>query len=316
MLTQIGQYRYTGRGCTALIENTKKEYASVNVDTDEIDTANKRTFQDVLIRPADTTFQKNQDYYLKVKIPQDMNYEMKFTVKLIKQDGSKKSYQYLKDITVNRGGTSNHSHNVVLYEKTDGTIAAAIPSRYISGTSSKLNDIYWDEANNYYYLGKGGNNYSRTTKINSVVLTESWRNEIGTNYGVFEMIFRPVEDGFNYILFEMERLPEDYNIQKVQKVGQEEVTFFGRAIDLDKFEYSLYQVNSLTGVMGSDGLDRIGVWGHSGLMLAVNGEEMYIGPSGFLEISGVTISSIGVVALDNDYSNSFTIDYEYTTGGE
>lgn len=318
MPTQIGQYRYTGSGCIDSLDS-KKEYSDVSVSVGSTDTESvSRTFQDVKISPTSTTFEKNKDYCLRVKIPQDLNYEMNFTIKLIKEDGSSKSYQYLKEISLQRGGNSSNSHQVVLYDKAlkdegKSEIAAMIPLKYPAAGTPIKGLIYYNQSADLYYLGTGSS-YERTTRVNSMTMTESWRNEQSKNYGVFDIVFRPVEDGFTYILLEMERLPEDYNIQYTREVNGVTTTFYGRSIDISSMEYSLYVINSLTNYMGSDSLDRIGVWGHSGLMLAVNGEEMRIGPSGFLEVSGVKISSVGVIATG--YQDSFTIDYEYTTGGE
>ena len=44
-------------------------------------------------------------------------------------------------------------------------------------------------------------------------------------------------------------------------------------------------------------------------MLAINGEEIHIGQSGFYEINDYTITSFGVAAKDND--DKFIIDYQY-----
>ena len=45
-------------------------------------------------------------------------------------------------------------------------------------------------------------------------------------------------------------------------------------------------------------------------MMAINGEEIKIGPSGFYELSEVPVSSLGVVA--RDFNDSFTVDYEFS----
>ena len=105
----------------------------------------------------------------------------------------------------------------------------------------------------------------------------------------------------------MTRQAEDYNIQHTTSQG----TTYGRMLDLEKVKCELCQLSNLVESMNNNGsLDRIGIWGHSGLMMAINGEEIRIGPSGFYELSEVPISSIGVVA--RDYTDSFTIDYEFT----
>ena len=247
-----------------------------------------------------------QDYYLKVKIPQDMNYAMEFTIKLMKnKDTNQGSYQYIKTVNVNAGGDGTNVYNVALYEKKDGSINAMIPLKY--GQSNINGALYYRETDKKYYLGTGGTGYEQTDKCNIVALTASWKTDVSERYGLFEMIFRPIEEGFISIVLSMTRQSEDYNIQHTTQNGTE----YGRILDIDKTVCELYKVNNLVNSMNSNAnLDRIGVWGHSGLMMAINGEEIKIGPSGFYELSEVPISSLGVVA--RDFNDSFTVDYEFS----
>ena len=81
----------------------KKTYVSSKIDITGLDEQNTG-FKDVAIIPNEQ-FSKGQDYYLKVKIPQDMNYAMEFTIKLMKnKDTDQGSYQYIKTVNVNAGG--------------------------------------------------------------------------------------------------------------------------------------------------------------------------------------------------------------------
>jgi len=302
--TQLGQFRYTGSGCMAEI-SSKAQYKSVSVDVSVAE--DTTSFQDVAIVP-NAAFTKGQDYYLRVQIPQDMNYAMEFTIKLIKgsEDGNE-TYQYLKTVNVNAGGDGKNVHTVVLYEKSNGIVAAMIPLTY--GTSNIKDNIYYKKENDKYYLGTGGSTYTQTDKFNEVSIIASWKVETGDRYGIFEMVFRPVEDSFTSIVLQMTRQPEDYNIQRTNGSNTE----YGRKLDLSKLKYSLYQVTNLVTMMNNNAsLDRIGVWGHSGLMMSVNGEEIKIGPSGFYELSEVPVTSLGIIAPDNSYQDSFTIDYEFT----
>lgn len=310
--TQIGQFRFPGSGCVADYP-ASLSYVKSAVDISGAGTTSDTNagFQDVAIVP-NAAFSKGQDYYLKVQIPQDMNYAMEFTIKLSKNaDKGTETYQYIKTVNVNAGGTGKNVHKVALYNtKADGTgeVKAMIPLDY--GKSNIAGYIYWRKSDNQYYLGTGGTAYNKTDKRNVVELAESWRLEVGQRYGVFEMIFRPVEDGFTSIVLSMTRQSEDYNIQHSTDSGIE----YGRKVDISKMQYRLMQVTNLVTSMNSNAnLDRIGVWGHSGLMMAINGEEIKIGPSGFYELSEVPVASLGVVAID--YNDSFTIDYEFTQTG-
>ena len=299
---EIGQYRYSGRGCVTPISPILS-YKKAGEDS---------SFQDVQISPNNGTFTKGQDYYLKVEIPQDLNYDMSFNIKLIKRTDEETSFQYIKQVTIPRGGTGSSAYTVVLYEKTDGDVAAQIPHTYKASTSNKFDEVYYDAGNNKYYLGTGTTAYTPLTKYNVVSLIASWKGGEGEDvYGVFDMVFRPVDDNFAYINLQMVRNAEDYNIQNVGASGTE----YGRKLDINKVKTTIYQVSNLVPQMNPSGkLDKIGVWGHSGLLMVINGEEIRIGPSGYYELDSLPVSTFGVVAPTGDYSNMFTVDYQYIVG--
>ena len=304
--TNIGQYRYAGTSSNCITSmKVQMRHIDSNVDITGLEEQNTG-FKDVAIIPEGDAFSKGQDYYLKVKIPQDMNYAMEFTIKLVKNtDTDQGSYQYIKTVKVNAGGNGTNVYNVALYEKKDGSVNAMIPLEYGKGNINGA--LYYRKQDKKYYLGTGGEQYEQTDKRNIVALTASWKTDVGERYGLFEMIFRPIEEGFVSIVLSMTRQSEDYNIQHTTGNG----TTYGRVLDLEKTTCELYKVNNLVTNMNSNAnLDRIGVWGHSGLMMAINGEEIKIGPSGFYELSEVPVSSLGVVA--RDFNDSFTVDYEFS----
>ena len=267
------------------------------------------SFKDIQITTS-SPMVRDGDYYLYAKLPQNMNYDLAFNVKLVKAlaQGGEESFQFLKALTIPRGGSGSNTYLVALYEKSTGEVAAVIPETYTAGTPNVKDMLYVDRDTNDYYLGNGDTSYSRTNNVNDIVLSASWTYEEGTTYGYLEIVFRPVDDGFNTILFEMIRTPEDYNIQQDSDDGGTE---YGRVVPLDKFTFELYQLNNLVAVVNPDGmkLDRIGVWGRPGLFTAVNGEEIRIGPSGSYELDVIPITSLTIVARDaEDY---FTVDYSY-----
>lgn len=304
---QIGQLRYSGSGCVSGVASSVS-YQNVSINGGTVNEEGSY-FQDVVISP-NTAFVKDRDYYLSIKIPQDMNYTLTFNIKLIKsEDNINNVYQYLKNITIERGGGDiSNIYNVVLYEKSDGSVAAMIPLKYSPGGINTKDYIYYDSQNGRYYLGNGGMSYTRTYNYNDLSMMASWREELGDNFGVFELVFRPVEDSFTGILLEMVRTAEDYNIQRPDGT-------YGRIIDLTKFEYTLYSLNNLVDLMNKDRtLSRIGIWSHPGLMMAINGEEIKIGPSGYYELDAVPVESIGIVATG--WKDNWTIDYQYDNDAE
>lgn len=306
---QIGQLRYTGTGCVSTVNSTIG-YQSVSMG-DSSSSATTTSFQDVLITP-DSAFEKDRDYYLSISIPQDMNYDMNFNLKIIKKENNVTTvYQFLKSITIYRGGSGENVYNVVLYEKSDGSVGAMLPHTYQAGTVNVKDEIYYDASRDAYYLGNGGTSYTQTYDYNDISIVASWRQELGENYGVFEMTFRPVEDSFEGILLEMVRTAEDYNIQRASDAGETE---YGRKVDITKMKYTLYSISNLVDQMNRDrNLSRIGVWGHPGLMMVINGEEIKIGPSGYFEIE-FPITALGIVA--RDWNDNWTIDYTYDNSAE
>lgn len=311
MAFQIGQYRYTGRNC---VTNTPYRVDYETVSATASGTESESSFKDVVIIP-NNGFTKGADYYLYLAIPQDMNYNLEFNIKLIKKENNANLvYQFLRNVSVNRGGTGENVYTVALYEKEDGSVAAMVPLDYEAGTVSIKDALYHDPTDSNkdgytYYLGTGTTTYTPTNKVNSLSVIAAWRQDIGTNYGVFEIVFRPVEDGFTGLLLEMVRTPEDYDIQRTTSAGTIE---YGRIVDIEKLKITLYKLNNLVQYMNKDSeLSRIGVWSHSGLIMAINGEDIRIGPSGYYEEDVVPITSLGIVAPNNDYYNNFTVDYTY-----
>ena len=303
----IGQKRFQGSGC---VEEVTGYVNYQSVDTSSDDSSNMG-FQDVCLYPGSDAFVKGQDYYLRVKIPQDMNYDMTFNVKLIPTTSgtvNTKKYQFVKKISINRGGTGTNVYNVVLYEQSSGTVAVGFPATYDKTKAGELDKIYSDGTN--YYLGTGSG-YRQTTKFNDVVLSAAWRTETAETYGIFEMVFRPLTDNFKSILLEMERTPEDYNIQRTVDDNKTE---YGRKISITWDNVTLYKlINQVPAAQQEKGLSRIGVWGHPGLVMAINGEEIRVGPSGYYEQDVVNVTSLGIVAKNNDWSANWTLDYEYIT---
>ena len=106
----------------------------------------------------------------------------------------------------------------------------------------------------------------------------------------------------------MVRTAEDYNIQGVDSEGE---TVYGRYVDLNEFDYTLYQLTNLVNEINPNGtLERVGIWSHPGLLMAINGEEIRVGKSGLWEIDGILpIESIGIVAVD--YKDNWSMDYMY-----
>lgn len=312
---QIGQWRFQGSGCvTDLTAQSNIAYTSTSTAGDDESLAT--AFKDVVISPSEP-FSQGSDYYLFMKIPQDLNYDLTFNIKLQKEENNAtKVFQFLKNITVNKGGTGNNVYTVALYEKSDGSIDVVFPRKYVAGSTNIKDALYWDEDKDKFYLGRGGTLYAETLNYNKVNISAAWKSgELGERFGTFEIIFRPVES-FNQILIQMVRTEEDYAVRRsgVNDQGQAE-TEYGRKVDISKVEYNLYrledQVKKILGENNKNNLSRVGIWSHPGLVMAINGEEIRVGPSGYYELDTVPVETLGIVSPDGDYNNNWTCDYEY-----
>lgn len=307
----IGQYRFKGTGtCVSSVASEKSYVNTATVGAGETSTS----FQDIQI-VTNQQLIADRDYYLYIKIPQDMNYDMTFNIKLVRPEtaGSDETvYQFLKNITVPKGGSGNNVYNVALYgigeydESGKEKVQAMIPLTYVANQKNTKGALYVDNRGSYY-LGNGNNTYTPTTHVNDISMSANWIHDTGVNFGYAELVFRPVETSFSQIVIEMVRTAEDYNIQ--QDVGGQ--TVYGRRVTLEDFDYTLYSLTNIVDEINQDGsLNSIGVWGHSGLLMAVNGEEIRIGASGYYELLDIIpITSLGIVAVD--YNDNFSVDYSF-----
>lgn len=319
-------------------------------------------------------FDVNTDYVFKIDIPQNLNYDMVFTIELVKsdeQDSGYKTYQYLKQIKSIQGTGAVHSKLVAIYESNQ-EVALATNSKeteyethvcfpydwtkekaqgllpggdatlkpngqdgylmknqdclyYVKNDATGLLTYYRgdqivDAINNGAVINPSNNDKQIPifTHYNDVELAETWKtSDILANITSY-IVFRPIEAGFDRILVKMARNTIDYNIQVDDKT-------FGRALPLSYYNADGNNggvsphayVSALTNIVSNNQminklvpLDRIGVWGHPNLIMAVNGEEIRIGPNGFYELSDIPITSLGIVA--RSWADVFTIDYMYT----
>lgn len=324
--------------------NCTYDYTDVKVNIDDTEGSDS-SFKDVRITPT-STLQKNQDYYLKLLIPQDTSYDMTFNIQLTTaESATTKTYQFIRQIYVSLGGNAGDSniHLIVFYEDTEGNLQVILdPQEYNPTIVGKKDQIYIvynvSEIDTQlktpaYYMIYDGKNFVPWDKVNDFFAAASWKDTAGSRYATFEMIFRPIEDGFEYIDLKMHRTPEDYNIQRNITNGDDINIEYGRKLKISNktnkegcVQCELYKVNNLIDqqYIATNGqpLSRIGVWSHPGLMLAVNGEEISVTANGYYELDVLPISTLGVVARNSTdtmlnsseqygYRDFFTIDYEY-----
>ena len=83
---------------------------------------------------------------------------------------------------------------------------------------------------------------------------------------------------------------------------------YGRHVDIEKVEAEWVELtNKLSGL---NKVKNIGVWGRSEQIMAINGEEIRIGPSGYYELKDYEyIESLCVANIDSD--DKYIIDAQY-----
>lgn len=142
----MGQYRFSSSANTVkdLGGNLSDETVAV---TDEIAGSNTNiiSLQDVALSRGDgEAFEVGKDYYAYLQIPQDMNYNLEITLRLIKDSKEEASnFQYIKKINIPMGGKSQNTHQVALYDDN--------PDKNASGIIKIVfpEDIPFSEGNSY-----------------------------------------------------------------------------------------------------------------------------------------------------------------------
>lgn len=315
MTLTMNQYRPNEKNPPMVPIKPILSYKGITIAGDA-DDDDESSFQDVLISPANGQFIQERDYFLEVQVPQDANYTLTFDVQLIKAEDSDTNFQHIKRVSIPRGSTTSNVYNVVLYEDLDRNVKAMIPLPYTPGASNTRNYLYQQGSTSTYYLGNGGTSYTRCNNFNDMSMIASWKQLDTEKYGTFQMVFTPIDSGFSYIHLKMVRTAEDYNIQRATPNGGIE---YGRKLDLDKLKCSLYSITDLIpSMIGTDNtsslIKRIGVWGHPGMLMAINGEEIRITANGYYELDDFVITRLGIVSSMEDAKDFFTIDYSYEEG--
>ena len=315
MTVSIGQLRYnsTGNYCTNVTLTPSYVYTSAG-------------YQDVILTGSGNfKFQTDTDYYIKAVIPRDTNYDNKFSIKLTttslnssNQTVISDKYQFIKTVDIGAGAdTSENNYSFVivyqLEDSNDAKVFCAIPEKYTTDNEMEEGIVYQVSANEFYIKNNGQK--QRILRFNTNYISHSWMHATSASFATIEMIFRPQQEGFTALAFELVRTSTDLILQEQDDSGN---IIIGRRVPIkgsSAMSQTAYSLKNLVPTAaGSDeqSLTKIGLWGHSGLMFAVNGEELRIGPSGYYELSQLDTESLSIVAPNGDFNNAFTLDFEYT----
>ena len=337
----MGQLRYTDSPLTPI--NVTSSGLAVAISTDT--TADADKYQDILIKLDDGQFTTGIPYLLHLEVPQDVNYDCIYQLKLINFTGSTVSdsttansirpidvantnYQLIKYIAVDKsnqssGGTSrviiypvNANNEEELWVEGAYKTKVAI-AKSLNDKSLTENDVVYDNEKYYIYngvkiLSKDGKTWIPTLESSPVIQNKNdsimqhiWYTDktIETGTYSFDIIFTPrTANQYNAIWLQMQRSNYDYDIYSGG--------WYGRRLDPTSVKAKLSILNNLIGqIPDVTKLNHIGVYGHPNLMLAINGQEIKIGQTGYYELSDFDITYLGVAA--KDATDKYTIDYQY-----
>lgn len=324
MSYQIGQYRFEGENwCLGDISNSA-------VLKEKTLPGAQLSFTDMAIELKDGNFSSKKSYYLNVKIPQDLSYDLGFTLKLMgpgTSDADLLRYQTLGTVFVPKNGDGSNSYRVVLYRSIFSTddnevIKASIPTeKPVIDAEAVADGLYYtiDKATGKYRYWVGNSPdgtgctsidaFGNPSPYNEMFISATWHQDVSDDYPsiYFNTVFTPILDTFNQLVFEMTRTGDDFNIQHTDTNGN---TTYGRVVPLNKVEYTLSEVRDLlTTRIKHTPLSKIAVQSHSGLLMCINGEEIKVGPSRLYEFDAIPIETLGIVA--HGYEDNFIIDYKY-----
>lgn len=340
----MGQLRYAGNPSSYKTLMTDDDNFFQKVKK-KILTNPAECYQDVVLKiKSDSSdsgkFVYNNPYLLHLEIPRDLIYSCRYYLKLVNVtddwnspiDITNINYQLIKTILVPRA-ESNQGNNskVVLYpvdgngnpwnsgedtEQADVKVGIATP--YDENKTYSRGDIV--EYKEDYYVWDAGNDIENQLKIRTkvdTILEWTWLTNAEKSAGVvnFDIVFTPRSKTYLYngVLIEMVRSSFDYDIYNTNGT-------YGRFIDTDakdgdkcRFKAKIYKLKNLIkqegGTSGLNPLNNIGVYSHPNLIMAINGEEIRTGQSGYYELNDFDITSLAFYPVD-EY-DKFTLDYQW-----
>lgn len=306
----MDQYRYTG-------EEDKEVIELLNTYPANDGDSNSEAFKPVFISSG-----VNDYYYQDVLIP--------LKNKVIETD------VFCIEMDVARFSEST-IYNLKLVKQEEETLDIPFTNyelvstfKVVSSIESDLTPVgvslYSKDGNDSYVgrIGEDGLSYSdgilsdkgvQINYHNTIFLLPTWKIDIEDNEAskqsvkiIFSTNYKSNE--FDALLLEIQRTSDDKSI--ITSVNDKNV--LGRFLNVsndnaDHLDTKIYRVNNILPKQNTQTIKQIGVWGRSGLPMAINGEEIKIGPSGYFELKNYDITSFGVFALGPE--DKFTVDYLY-----
>lgn len=224
-------------------------------------------------------------------------------------------------------------HDLTLWTQPDpppyniGELYYLSPSSYkkLNTNSNSNNYLKWETYSNgeqSYYYRSNDNIWLKVNNSSEHFEMQGWKEATNNSETtiVFDFVFSPkynLTGGYDYLLLEIDRSEAIH--QGIQYINDNGETKYGLRIDKSKIVFELYAVNNLLEKgnngyaqiqSGTRNLSHMAIHGHPEQILAINGEEIKIGQTGFYELKDFNITFLGVVVNDKE-KDRFIIDYEY-----
>lgn len=333
----MGQIRYSNN--TSYMTNLQFNFEPIQVLVSSNSETND-VYQDIILKRNDSfSFTAGVPYLLKIKIPKDVNYNNTYRIKMTTTNSEETTalnpdavtYQMIKYINVPKETNSSTSSRVIIYPVTEhdetvdgdfipaGNLGVNIDDgAYVTKVAIAIEDGdeaiaqrpggVWFKNNKYYLMGDTEGEDQEILNKNDVILNHLWATGHSTSWSEFNFIFTPRDSDETYTQIWIEMFRESYD-QDIYSDG-----IYGRQIDLEGglFEASVYQLtNMINNIQDVEKLTHIGVYGHPNAIMAINGEEIRIGQSGYYELNNFEITSFGIAAETNNDNDTFIVDYQY-----
>lgn len=280
----------------------------------------------------------SKSYLVKVSIEPNDYYNINYGIRLINYPNESQDlrdyndYQLIKYITIPKYSIDNPQVNRIwLYRKTstDKVQNAAIAqpltelpdASTVDAATQRANKIYYTKDNNneitdiqyYDHNGVIVDNYLNkdTITYTEYVIPGVDNNQNEKTPTTREFIITPEDNNYDTIFFYMEPIIEDTNLWWYD--GDE--LMYGRHIDITKMKIDIYELTDILSVnhidISQNTITNIGVWGRSEQLMALNGQEIKIGPSGYyeLELNNYILKTLCIANIAN--GDKYTVDIQY-----
>ena len=170
-------------------------------------------------------------------------------------------------------------------------------------------DVIWMCDNNGDIILENDNplDFYATIEKNDIIMAQTFDSGGASNISpvVRRFIIAPEED-YNSIFFCLKLIPEDTDIQWQDSNNN---IMYGRHVELNDIVTKYAELPKVWSDTSISNVQSIGVWGRSEQIMAINGQEVKIGPSGYFELKDFDIESLHIA--NTEKTDKYTVDVQY-----